>query len=389
MKIELAQRIRELPPYLFARIDELKAEQRKKGVDLIDLGIGDPDLPTPPHIVAALQQAAADPAHHRYPSYVGMLELRRSAAAFYRRRFGVTVDPEKQVVALIGSKEGIAHFPVAFVDPGDLVLVPDPGYPVYATGTRFSGGEVYPMPLRREHGFLPDLAAIPKEVARRAKIMWVNYPNNPTAALASRRFYEEVVAFAREHEIIVASDLAYSEVYFDEADPPPSFLSVPGALDVGIEFYSLSKTYNMTGWRVGFAVGHSTLVGGLGKVKTNVDSGVFEAVQRAAIAALDGDQGCVTELRRIYRERRDVLCGGLQAAGYDVLTPRASFYCLVAVPKGYTSLEFTTKLLEEAGVVATPATGFGACGEGFIRLTVCADKSRLAEAVERLRKAKV
>jgi LL-diaminopimelate aminotransferase len=386
MPIEPAQRIKELPPYLFAHIDALRDEQRKKGVDLIDLGVGDPDLPTPPHIVAALQSAAGQPAHHRYPSYVGMLDMRRAAADWYRLRFGVELDPASEVLTLIGSKEGIAHFPVAFVDPGDVVLSPDPGYPVYATGTRFSGGEVHAMPLKRENGFLPDLDAIPKDVARRAKILWVNYPNNPTAALATRAFYQRVIDFAREHDIIVASDLAYSEVYFDEADRPASILEIPGAKDVAIEFHSLSKTYNMTGWRIGFAVGNRALVGALGKVKTNVDSGAFEAVQRAAIAALAGDQSCVEELRRIYRERRDVLCGGLARLGYDVLTPKASFYTLIAVPRGFTSLEFTSKLLTQHGIVGTPATGFGACGEGFVRLTLCADKARLEEAVARLGK---
>ena len=381
---KLAQRIRDLPPYLFAHIDALRDEQRKKGVDLIDLGVGDPDLPTPPHIVAALQKAAAEPQHHRYPSYVGMLEMRRAAAAWYARRFSVELDPASEVLTLIGSKEGIAHFPVAFVDPGDLVLVPDPGYPVYATGTKFSGGEVHAMPLRREHGFLPDLDAIPSAVAKRAKVIWVNYPNNPTAALAPRAFYEKVIAFARAHDVIVASDLAYSEVYYDDADVPLSILEIPGAKDVAIEFHSLTKTYNMTGWRIGFAVGHRELVAGLGKVKTNVDSGAFEAVQRAAIAALDGDQTCVEELRRTYRERRDVLCGGLARLGYDVLTPKASFYTLVAVPRGFNALEFTSKLLTQYGIVGTPATGFGACGEGYVRLTLCADKARLAEAVDRL-----
>jgi LL-diaminopimelate aminotransferase len=388
MKIQPAQRIQSLPPYLFARIDELKAEQKAKGVDLIDLGIGDPDLPTPPHIVAALAQAAADPSTHRYPSYAGMIELRRAAADFYKQRFGVALDAASQVVTLIGSKEGIAHFPVAFVDPGDLVLVPDPGYPVYATGTKFAGGEVHLVPLRRENGFLPDLKAIPKDVAKRAKILWINYPNNPTAALAPPGFYEDVVAFAKEHEIIVASDLAYSEMYFDESRRPTSFLATPGAMDVGIEFYSLSKTYNMTGWRVGFAMGHKDLVAGLGKVKTNVDSGVFEAVQRAGIAAISGDQTCVAQQRAIYKERRDVLCDGLAKLGFDVIKPDASFYCLVAVPKGSSAMDFAGKLLSEAGIVATPATGFGAQGEGFVRLTVCADKARLAEAVERMMKVK-
>jgi LL-diaminopimelate aminotransferase len=388
MSIQPADRIKALPPYLFARIDELKAEARARGADLIDLGIGDPDLPTPPHIVAAMQKAAADPRHHQYPSYVGMESFRRAAADWYGKRFGVKLDPGKEVIALIGSKEGIAHFPAAFVNPGDVVLVPDPGYPVYATWTKFVGGELVYMPLRRENGFLPDLKAIPADVAKRAKVMWINYPNNPTAALATLDFYKQVAAFAKANDIIVASDLAYSEIYYD-TDPPPSFLQAPGAMDVGIEFHSLSKTYDMTGWRVGFAVGNAALVGGLGKVKTNTDSGTFEAVQMAAIEALSADQGCVAELRRIYKERVDVLCDGLAKAGYEVLKPKASFYCLIAVPRGFSSLEFAAKLLAEAHVVATPATGFGAGGEGYVRLTVCADKSRLAEAVKRLSQLKL
>jgi LL-diaminopimelate aminotransferase len=388
MKIELAARIKELPPYLFADIDKRKAELRKQGKDLIDLGIGDPDLPTPRHIVEAMQRAAAEPKYHRYPSYEGMQAFREAAVKWYADRFGVKgLDANKECCALIGSKEGIAHFPVAFVNPGDLVLVPDPGYPVYATWTRFVGGEVHYMPLKREHGFLPDLAAIPADVAKRAKVMWINYPNNPTAALATREFYSSVVEFAKKNDIIVASDVAYSEMYYD-IEPPPSFLEVPGAKEVGIEFQSLSKTYNMTGWRIGFAVGNEQLVGGLGKVKTNTDSGAFEAVQAAAVAALSGSQACVGEQRQIYRERREVLCGGLEAAGFEVLRPKATFYVLVRCPKGYTSVQFVSKLLD-AGVVATPATGFGAMGEGYIRLTLCADKSRMKEAASRIQTVKV
>ncbi|HLU69001.1 MAG TPA: LL-diaminopimelate aminotransferase [Kofleriaceae bacterium] len=385
MSARLAQRIRDLPPYLFARIDELKNEARAKGADIIDLGVGDPDLPTPPHIVAELARAAAEPKHHRYPSYQGLLDFRRAAAEYYQRRWGVNLDPAREVVALIGSKEGIAHFPVAFVDPGDLVLVPDPGYPVYEIGTRFAGGVVERVPLRRESGFLPDLKAIPAELARRAKILWVNYPNNPTAAIAPRSFYADLVAWARDNQVIIASDNAYADVYYGQ-HAPESILSVPGAREVAIEFYSLSKTYNMTGWRVAFACGNADLVAGLGKVKTNVDSGVFEAVQRAAIAALSGDQSCVAELRSVYRERRDVLCGGLAAAGFDVLTPEASFYTLVANPPGYSSMEFAARLLGEAHIVGTPATGFGACGEGYVRLTMCAPVERLREAVDRVKK---
>ena len=390
MSFVLAQRIKELPPYLFADIDKKKAALRAQGKDLIDLGIGDPDLPTPAHIVQAMQQAAAEPRFHRYPSYEGMKEFREAAVAWYQRRFGVSLDAQNECCALIGSKEGIAHFPVAFVDPGDIVLVPDPGYPVYATWTRFVGGEVHYMPLRRENGFLPDLRAIPAEIAKRAKMMWVNYPNNPTAALATREFYAEVVEFAKRNNIIVASDVAYSEVFF-EGDAPISFLETPGAKEVGIEFQSLSKTYNMTGWRIGFAVGNAQLVGGLGKVKTNTDSGAFEAVQAAAVAALSSSQetqDSVAKMRAIYKERREVLCGGLQRAGFEVLAPKATFYVLVVCPKGVTSSEFVSRLLD-AGVVAKPATGFGACGEGYVRLTLCADKARLAEAAERVQRARV
>jgi LL-diaminopimelate aminotransferase len=388
MSIELAARIKELPPYLFADIDKKKVELRKQGKDLIDLGIGDPDLPTPPHIVAAMQKAAAEPRYHRYPSYEGMQSFREAAVTWYADRFGVKgLDAVKECCALIGSKEGIAHFPVAFINPGDLVLVPDPGYPVYATWTRFVGGEVHYLPLKRENGFLPDLKSIPAEVAKRAKVLWINYPNNPTAALASREFYKEVVAFAKANDVIVASDVAYSEIFFD-GEAPISFLETPGARNVGIEFQSLSKTYNMTGWRIGFAVGNEKLVQGLGKVKTNTDSGAFEAVQAAAVAALSSSQACVEEMRRIYKERRDVLCGGLEAAGFEVLRPKATFYVLVACPKGLTSVQFTSKLLD-AGVVSTPATGFGPSGEGYVRLTLCADKSRMKEAAERIKSAKI
>jgi LL-diaminopimelate aminotransferase len=316
-----------------------------------------------------------------------MGSFRAAAAKFYADRFGVAgLDPEREVVALIGSKEGIGHFPVAFVDPGDVVLVPDPGYPVYATWTRFMGGEVHYLRLRRENGFLPDLEAVPAEVAKRAKILWINYPNNPTAALASRDFYQKVVEFALKWNVIVASDLAYSEVYYGA--PPPSFLEVPGARECGIEFHSLSKTYNMTGWRIGFAVGNADLVAGLGKVKTNVDSGAFEAVQAAAVAAFSAPQECVAEIRRTYRERMDALVRGLKGAGYDVIDPQATFYCLVANPTGYTSAELASKMLD-AGVVATPANGFGPGGEGYVRLTVCAPLDRIKEAVGRIKGMKV
>jgi LL-diaminopimelate aminotransferase len=377
-----AERIRRLPPYLFAAIDRLKKEVAARGVDLINLGIGDPDSPTFPHIVAALQEAATRPANHRYPDYEGMPSFRAAAAAYLEKRFGVRADPATEIVSLIGSKEGIANLAVAFVDPGDIVLVPDPGYPVYSIGTTFNGGTVYPLPLRAENGFLPDLKAIPEEIARRAKLMWIGYPNNPTGALANARFFAAVVAFAERNNIIVAHDNAYAEIYFDE--PPPSFLATPGAREVGIEFHSLSKTYNMTGWRIGFAAGNRELIAALGKVKTNVDSGIFQAVQEAGIAALSGDQTPVATMRALYRERRDMLLPALKSLGLEAQPMRGTFYVWVSVPRGFTSTSLTAKLLQDIGIVATPGSGFGSAGEGYIRFSLTVATPRLAEAVARL-----
>src|SRR3990170_619319 len=314
---EIAERLKHLPPYLFAEIDKKKREVRARGVDVIDLGIGDPDLPTPPHIIHALQKAAEDPANHRYPSYEGMLAYRQAVADWYAKRFNVRLDPEQEVLTLIGSKEGTAHIPLAFVNPGDIMLVPDPGYPVYAAGTWFAGGEPYFLPLRAERGFLPDLDAVPADVLRRARMLFLNYPNNPTAAVATREFFAEVVAFARRHDVIVCHDAMYSELSFDGYEPP-SFLQVPGAKEVGVEFHSCSKTYSMTGWRIGFVVGNREVLAGLGRVKTNVDSGVFQAVQEAGIAALTGPQDYVAQIRVIYGERRDVVVTGLRKLGLPV-----------------------------------------------------------------------
>src|SRR6059036_1958183 len=376
-----AERIQKLPPYLFAEIDRLKRAVAARGADLINLGIGDPDTPTPAHIVARLREAEGDPANHRYPDYEGLLSFRQAAAAWMKGRYGVGVDPATEIVSLIGSKEGIANMAVAFVDPGDVALVPDPGYPVYHIGTSFNGGTTYRMPLRRENGFLPDLGAIPDEVARRAKLLWLNYPNNPTAAVAPRSFFADAIRFAERHDVILCHDAAYAEIYFGER--PPSILELPGGREVAIEFHSLSKTFNMTGWRVCFAAGHPELIAGLGQVKTNVDSGVFQAVQEAAIAALAGDQGCVAEARRIYQSRRDLVVKALANVGLSARTPRATFYVWVESPKGYSSADFATRVLEETGVVVTPGNGFGDAGEGYIRLTLCSE--RLREAVERLR----
>jgi len=384
--IEPAGRIKSLPPYLFAAIDEMKQKAIARGVDIINLGIGDPDLPTPAPIIERLKQAAADPRNHQYPSYEGLLTFRQAVADWYRRRFNVSLDPASEVLTLIGSKEGIGHIPMAFVDPGDVVLVPSPGYPVYPVATAFAGGVAHTMPLLKQNGFLPDLTAVPHDVARRAKLMFINSPNNPTSVVAGLEYFRKVVAFAREHNIIVCHDAAYSEIFYD-GRRPHSFLEAEGAKDVGIEFHSLSKTYNMTGWRLGFAVGHKQVLNGLLKIKSNLDSGVFQAVQEAGIAALQLEDGVTDGLRQTYQERRDVLVPGLKQIGLDVDSPPAAFYVWVGVPKGYTSASFTAHLLEKAGIVTTPGNGFGAPGEGYIRMTVCTKKERLAEAVERIKKA--
>lgn len=379
----LAKRLKQLPPYLFAEIDKLKSELVAKGEDVIDLGVGDPDLPTPSHIVEALRRSAQDPANHRYPSYSGMGDFKVSVSRWYKKRFDVELDPEAEVVSLIGSKEGIAHIPLAFVDPGEPVILPDPGYPVYQAGTVFAGGVPHFVPLRADTGFLPDLSEIPEDVAQKAKLLFLNYPNNPTAATAEVDFFEEVVAWAKQYEVMVCHDAAYTEIAYD-GYRAPSIFQVEGAKDVAIEFHSLSKTYNMTGWRVGFAVGNREIVAGLGRIKTNVDSGIFQAVQWAAMAALDGSQDCVEENKRIYEQRRDVLVEGLRRAGLEVRPPKATFYVWVKVPQGYTSKDFAGHLLKGAAIVATPGVGFGPHGEGYVRMTLCAPVERIQEAVERM-----
>ncbi|MGZ3613150.1 MAG: LL-diaminopimelate aminotransferase [Thermodesulfobacteriota bacterium] len=380
----MAKRIDQIPPYLFAEIDKKKEEMRKKGIDLIDLGIGDPDLPTPKPIIERLKKAAEDPKNHRYPSYEGMIEFRTAVAQWYERRFGIRLDPETEVLSLIGSKEGIAHIPLSFVDPGDIVLVPSPGYPVYRVSTLFAGGTPYFLPLRKENGFLPNVSQIPESVAKKAKLLFINYPNNPTSAVAEKSFFEEVVDFARRYRIIVCHDAAYSEVAFDGYHPL-SFLQVEGAKEVGVEFHSLSKTFNMTGWRIGFAVGHSEILAGLGRVKTNIDSGLFQAIQEAGTEALNHFDTPLPEIINIYERRRDRMVKGLRELGLELDQPKATFYLWIQVPKGYTSGQFATVLLEQAGIVATPGNGFGEDGEGFIRMALTVDEKRLNEALERLR----
>ncbi len=381
---KLADRIATLPPYLFAEIDRLKAEVAAQGVDIISLGIGDPDLPTPKFIIDALYEAAKRPENHQYPSYVGMLTFREAVAQWYKERFNVELDAKSEVVSLIGSKEGIAHFPLAFVNPGDLVLVASPNYPVYPVASSFAGGVVEMIPLLEENDFLPDLDAIDAATWDKAKVFFINYPNNPTSATATPEFFAKIVDIAHKHNVIIVQDAAYTEVYYDENKKPISILETPGAKEVAIEFHSLSKTYNMTGWRCGMAVGNATLVGGLGKVKENVDSGIFQAVQEAGIVALQQGEPYVKEFRKIYKERRDVVVEALQKINISCKVPEASIFVWAKTPEGYTSSEFVSKLLKETGVVVTPGNGFGDSGEGYFRISLTVDTERLKEAVSRI-----
>jgi LL-diaminopimelate aminotransferase len=381
----VAKRLSELPPYLFVEIDRKKREAVARGVDVINLGIGDPDLPTPTPIVRALAKAARNPVNHRYPESEGLDSFRAAAAEWYGRRFGASVSPATEVLSLIGAKEGIGHLPLALVDPGDVVLIPDPAYPVYRAGTVFAGGVPYEMPLRRENGFLPDLEAIPDDIRRRARLMFINYPNNPTGAVAPLSFYKDVVRFADRHNIVVAQDNTYSEVAFD-GYRPASLLQVDGAKEVGIEFHSLSKTFNMTGWRIGFVVGNARVVDALRRIKSNLDSGAFQAVQVAGITALGIADQVSARNSQTYRRRRDILVRGLRRAGLEVDSPRATFYVWPRVPAGYDSAGFVSTLIEQAGVACIPGNGFGKEGEGYVRFALTADASRLLEACERLAK---
>ncbi|MDO9289086.1 MAG: LL-diaminopimelate aminotransferase [Thermodesulfovibrionales bacterium] len=386
ISVQLSDRVKNLPPYLFAAIDKMKQDALGKGVDLIDLSIGDPDIPTPEHIVDAMKKAVEKPVHHRYPSYEGMLSYRQAVAGWYKKRFNVSLNPANEVLSLIGSKEGIGHIPLAFVNPGDVVLVPSPGYPVYPVGTLFAGGESYIMPLKEENGFLPDLKTIPEEKLKKAKLMYINYPNNPTSATAPAGFYKEVIALAKKYNIIVCHDAAYSEIYYDN-EKPMSFLEIEGAKEVGIEMHSLSKTYNMTGWRIGFAVGNKDVLAGLGKIKTNLDSGVFQAIQEASIAAINTDDKILAEIRDTYQARRDALYNGLKNLGFHLIKPKATFYLWAKVPSGFDSQKFVAHLLEKTGVLTTPGVGFGAPGEGYVRFALTVPVARIKEAVERIKKA--
>lgn len=382
---KLSKKLQELPPYLFLEIDKAKRKARVQGRDIIDFGIGDPDQPTPKYIIEALSRAALDPANHRYALDQGMPLLRRAIEAWYKRRFNVKLDPDSEILPLIGSKEGIAHFPLAFLNPGDYSLIPDPCYPPYKGGTILAGGKPHFMPLLEKNAFLPDLKNIPLAARKKAKIIFVNYPNNPTSAIADKSFYKELIDFARKNKIIIISDLAYSEMCYD-GYKPQSLLEFDGAREVVIEFHSLSKTYNMTGWRVGWACGNEKLVSALAKVKSNIDSGIFSAVQLAAIAALSGPQEHVEHMCTLYQERRDVLMRGLNSLGWQANSPQATFYAWIKVPQGKDSIKFSALLLEKANIVVTPGVGFGKYGQGYIRMALTVNKERIKEALERLKK---
>ncbi|OGS21123.1 MAG: LL-diaminopimelate aminotransferase [Elusimicrobia bacterium RIFOXYA2_FULL_39_19] len=378
--------VEKLPPYLFIEIDRKKKELLEKGVDIISFGVGDPDKPTPKHIIKACQKALLNPAYHQYPFGAGLKSFRHAIAGWFKTRFGVTLNPDTEIHSNIGSKEAIGHFPLAFLNPGDVVLVPEPGYPVYNSGTIFAGGTPYFMPLLEENNFLPDLSRIPEDICNKAKIMFINYPNNPTGAVATKEFFKEVVAFAKKYSIIVAHDAAYSEMFYDKTKAPVSFLSVPGAMDIGVEFHSFSKTFNMTGWRLGWVCGNADIIKGFSKVKDNYDSGVFSAIQEAGVVALKSSQKCVENARKMYKQRRDVLVNGLSKVGFKVKKPQATFYVWAGVPQGYTSAQTTEKLLTEAGIVTTPGNGMGKSGEGYVRFVITQDVKRIKEALERMKK---
>ncbi len=385
--MHLSRRLEKLPPYLFLEISRKIAEKKSKGIDVISFGIGDPDIPTPPHIIESLRQASLDPANHRYPETDGLPEFRKAIAGWYEKRFDLSFNPNKEVLPLIGSKEGIGHIALCFLDPGDVALVPDPGYPVYSVGTMFAGGEPYFMPLREEKGFLPDLEAIPEKVARKAKVMWLNYPNNPTAATAGLDFFERAILFAKRYDIAICHDGPYSDVAFD-GYKPVSFLQAPGAREVGVEFHSLSKTFNMTGWRAGMLVGNEKIVDALLRVKSNLDSGIPQAIQHAAITALRGPQDCIEEHNRIYESRRDKIVSVLHNIGLKTMPTKASLYLWVKVPEGFTSTDFATRLLDETSVVVTPGVGYGKAGEGFIRFSLTLTDNRVEEGLKRLKEWK-
>jgi LL-diaminopimelate aminotransferase len=381
--MRMAKRIENLPPYLFIEINKKIAEKKAKGEDVISFAIGDPDMPTPPHIIDRLCQAAQDPDNHRYPADDGLPELRQAVAEWYKKRFGVSLDADKEVLPLIGAKDGIAHIPWCFIDPGDIALVPDPRYPVYPVGTALAGGEPYYMPLLEKNDFLPDLDNIPPYILKKAKLLWINYPNNPTGAVADLDFFNRVVKFAQQHDLVVCHDGPYSEVTFDGYEPV-SFMQAEGAKEVGIEFHSLSKTYNMTGWRIGMAVGNAAAINALKVLKSNLDSGIPQAIQYAAVEALTGPQDCIQKHNAVYQRRRDLVIDMLNNIGIEAKPPKAGLYVWAKAPEGYTSLEFANDLLDRLGVVVTPGTGYGRNGEGYVRLSLTIPDAALVKGLSKL-----
>jgi LL-diaminopimelate aminotransferase len=386
--IQPAQRLGSLPPYVFARLDELKAKAREEGIDLIDLGMGNPGGPTPAPVVAAAQAAIADAANHGYPPFEGTTSFRQAITAWYQRRYGVSLDPEGEALPLLGSKEGLTHLALAYLDPGDLVLVPTPSYPAHFRGPAIASAEIYPLTLTAANDWLIDLQAIPKSVAQRAKVLYFNYPNNPTAATAPREFFEAVVAFARHYEILLVHDLCYAELAFDGYQPT-SVLEIPGAKDFSVEFHTLSKTYNMAGWRVGFVVGNRHIIQGLRTLKTNLDYGIFSAIQTAAETALNLPDSYLSEVQNRYRNRRDFLIEGLASLGWQVPITQATMYLWVPCPPGMTASDFAFTVLQKTGVVVTPGSAFGEGGEGYVRISLIAEQDRLSEAIERMRAAEI
>ncbi|MHB1361715.1 MAG: LL-diaminopimelate aminotransferase [Thermoleophilia bacterium] len=382
--MRFSRRMDGMPPYLFAEIERKVAEKRKQGVDVISLGIGDPDMPTPAHIVEEMQRQVADPINHQYPNNRGLDEFREGMAAFYKNRFGVDLDPETEVFPLLGAKEGIAHICMNFLDAGDACLGADPGYPVYAGGPILAGGDAVPMPLKPGLGFQPDLEAIDAATLARTKMLFVNYPNNPTGAVIEDDFFARLAGFGRRHDIAIIHDNAYSEITFD-GYVAPSFLETPGAKDVGVEFYSLSKTYNMTGWRIGAAVGNAGIIEALWRLKTNIDSGMFQALQRTAVTAMTGSQQSVKEMCALYQRRRDLVVGTLREIGIEAASPKGTIYIWVPVPEGYTSAAFADMVLEKCAVVVPPGSGYGPSGEGFVRISLTAPDERISEALDRIK----
>lgn len=381
--MKIARRIEELKPYLFVEIRKKIEEKRAKGEDIVSFAIGDPDIPTPPHVIKKLCEAAQDPANHRYPESAGMPELRKAMADWYKKRFSVTLDPETEVQPLIGSKEGIGHIAFCFIDAGDVAIVPDPGYPVYSVGTTLAGGTPYFLPLKPENSFLPDFKNIPDSVLKKAKILWINYPNNPTGAVAGMDFFNKVVEFGKKNDILVCHDGPYTEVAYDNYQPV-SFMQADGAKEVGIEFHSLSKTYNMTGWRIGMAVGNAKAITALRTLKSNLDSGIPQAIQLMAIEAFNGPQNAIGEHNAAYQRRRDLICETLTRIGLQVYIPKASLYIWAKVPEGYNSVDLTTDLLDQAGVAVTPGVGYGPSGEGYVRLSITVPDASLVKGLSRL-----